>query len=72
MKNDTFLKPAAGWDKNKTGGILVKRVLMLERRTADWLNDKTKALSGKAMLCLLIVFCTLGTAVCLALILGKI
>ncbi|RQO77730.1 hypothetical protein DBR40_07070 [Pedobacter sp. KBW01] len=63
-----------GYDpvKNKMVNMMVHRLLLIQRQTADWLNAKTKGISGRILLAALVIFCSLGSLLCLALILGKI
>jgi hypothetical protein len=65
-------RPGYGQVKNKTVHMLRDRLRLIEKQTAHWLNARTKNISARILLAALVIFCCLGTLVCLALILGKV
>jgi hypothetical protein len=51
--------------QEQVAGRIADSILRYQRHTADYLNRKTVHLSGKARLCLLILFCAVFGSYCL-------
>ncbi|MBD1366562.1 hypothetical protein IDJ77_22300 [Mucilaginibacter sp. ZT4R22] len=51
--------------QEQVAGKIAGDILQYQRRAADYLNRKTVHLSGKARLCLLVLFCAAFGSYCL-------
>jgi hypothetical protein len=67
-KRDRALSPV----QEQRAGKIAQAILNRQRKTADYLNNKTAFISGKNWLLLLILFCTVFGSYCIYLLIKAI
>jgi hypothetical protein len=58
--------------ENEALEALNLQLLLAQKRLADWLNDKCRNLPARALMVILIIFCSCSASLLLMLIMGKI
>lgn len=54
--------------QEQVAGKIAGRILLMQRRTADYLNAKASGLSGQTLVAILVVFCLLFGGYCVHLL----
>ncbi|WP_316846878.1 hypothetical protein [Pedobacter psychrodurus] len=58
--------------KNKALAALEFQLLQVQKKVADWLNNKCRNLPASALMVILIIFCSSCASLLVMLIMGKI
>ncbi|MDQ0966846.1 hypothetical protein QFZ20_002249 [Flavobacterium sp. W4I14] len=58
--------------ENKAHAALNLKLLQVQKKVADWLNDKCRNLSARVLMVVLILFCSGSACLLIMLIMGKI